>query len=284
MMNSSPNHLDIENMITLGVEHHSRRRTSTYKEPHNYTNRAIISFVDAVTKMNEEVLVPSRLKDIEVRENDATELMPINSDLYSFFQMLNTVKKDLFSSSLYYKTFQPTPSATNSGHNSGRVTPTKSLSRRASYSNSATSELNITNGNGNGNGNGVTNNYGRSYSGSPLLNLPYNPMERKLSSPSNSYGNNENNSPNAQDLLSPASLLPSLSLSYVGRATSLSSLIAAAGYCDLDAAELTAENRVQQITGCFMYHLSALYTIMGHFTKTANYITKRYQEQMDNLP
>lgn len=284
MQNSSPNHLEVDDVLILGAEQQSRRKSqlnlnlvgsNSKSESYNhnsYTNRAIMAFVDAVSKMNDEVLVPSRLRDIEVRETDATELMPTNSDLYSFFQMLNTVKNDLFSSSLFFKTFQPNPSASNSGQNSGRVTPTHSLSRRSSYSVGSSNGINnstITNG---------TQTNGTKIS--PTLLLPPTQFDRKLSSPCPMMHSSMDDSPS--DLLSPSLLLPSLSLSYVSRATSLSTLLAAAGHT-FDDGNDTSEDRVQQIIGCFMYHLSALYTIMGHLTKAAKYITKRYQEETNDL-
>ncbi|KAH9526078.1 hypothetical protein DERF_000195 [Dermatophagoides farinae] len=287
MINSSPNHLDVDDVLIMGAEQQSRRKSqlnlnligsNTKPEPytHNsYTNRAIMAFVDAVCKMNDEVLVPSRLRDIEVRETEANELMPQNSDLYSFYKMLNTVKKDLFSSSLFYKTFQPNPSASNSGQNSGRVTPTHSLSRRSSYSV--------------GSSNGLINNTTQQQQRMEHKQMVQKFHQHYYCLQHNSIVNYQvpcpmMHSPNddsSLDLLSPTSLLPSLSLSYVSRATSLSSLLAAAGHTFDDGNE-TPEDHVHQITGCFMYHLSALYTIMGHFTKAAKFITKRYQEEMNN--
>ncbi|KAH7640578.1 hypothetical protein HUG17_8047 [Dermatophagoides farinae] len=270
MINSSPNHLDVDDVLIMGAEQQSRRKSqlnlnligsNTKPEPytHNsYTNRAIMAFVDAVCKMNDEVLVPSRLRDIEVRETEANELMPQNSDLYSFYKMLNT----------------PNPSASNSGQNSGRVTPTHSLSRRSSYS--------VGSSNGLINNTTTTTTNGTQTNGtkiSPTLLLPPTQFDRKLSSPCPMM--HSPNDDSSLDLLSPTSLLPSLSLSYVSRATSLSSLLAAAGHTFDDGNE-TPEDHVHQITGCFMYHLSALYTIMGHFTKAAKFITKRYQEEMNN--
>ncbi|KAF7495127.1 hypothetical protein SSS_04509 [Sarcoptes scabiei] len=272
MLNPNSNFLDIDDVLSLGAEEQSRRKSQTTKEPMNYTNRAIVSFVDAVDKMNEEVLIPSRLKDLEVRETDATELMPVNSDLFSFYQLLNTVRKDLFSSSLFHKSFQPVSSGNNSGQNSGRVTPISNRSRRSSYS--------MSNGHPLSNGNSFPN--GRASSPSPTLLAPPNGfVERKLSNPCPMNGSND---------LSPDSLaqhlIPQLSLSFVHLGTSLSSLLDAAGHRLVDPNDnegVIVEDRIHQITSCFMYHLSAIYTMMGHFTKTANYIVKRYHEQMENV-
>jgi len=35
------------------------------------------------------------------------------------------------------------------------------------------------------------------------------------------------------------------------------------------------------LTGMFMQHLHSLYGILRHFSKAAQYITKRYQEEID---
>lgn len=316
MLNSSGNSsflldpfiLTTDDVLTQGAELQSRRKSqsaigtqvtsnvsgstgngSTY----NYTNRAIISFVDAIDRMNEEVLVPSRLRDLEVRETDVTEMLPVNADLYSYYQLLNTVKTDLFSSSLYYKTFRPISSGQNSGQNSGRVTPTFSRSRRSSYSLSNTTGATTST-------TASTTTTTATNRTSPTLLTPPTNFDRKMSSPC-LMGNGECTSPPVSttitnDFLLPPGqgfnqpfLLPQLSLSYVSRQTSLSSLLNAVNNLTLTDSnatsdcDLPADERVQQITSCFLYHLSALYTIMGHFTKTAQYITKRYHEQMENL-
>lgn len=276
MPNSSPVYLEVEDIFAISAEQQSRRK-STSKEPLNYTNRALMSFVEAVEKMNEAVLVPSKLRDIEVRECDVSSLMPINSDLYSFFQMLNNARQDLFSSSNYQNTFMPAASANNSGQNSGRVTPTTSLSRRASaicmYGNSPS--------NGNGTNSiiaGATTN-----STARTLMPPNFFYERKMSS--NSLSGeispdilNGTNSTIANSVLTPTSISP---LSFVSRTASLNSLLAAVGGDD-GTEPTSSEERVQQITTCFMHHLTALYTILGHFTRSANYITKRYKEETDD--
>lgn len=293
MPNSSPFYLEVEDIFAIGAEQQSRRKSSA-KEPLSYTNRAITSFMESVVKMNEAVLVPSKLRDIEVRECDATNMMPVNSDLYSFFQMLNTVRQDLFSNSKYHSAFlvaNGNPSGNNSGQNSGRVTPTGSLSRRAStngmYGQGGSPASTPTSPMSNGNGRTL---------------MPPNTLsfERKLSSScslssdlspdlmSNSTHSNGNGITNGNSLLSPNSILSPGSISPVplglgSRSTSLSSLLAAVSL-DSDQSEVcSSEERVQQITSCFAHHLSALYTILGHFSRSANYITRRYQEETEGL-
>lgn len=67
-------------------------------------------FVQAVNVMDETVMIPSRLKDMEMEsavknpeikeENNNMAIVPIinpGTDLYSFYKMLNTIKKELIS-------------------------------------------------------------------------------------------------------------------------------------------------------------------------------------------
>ncbi|KAI2798311.1 hypothetical protein BLOT_014971 [Blomia tropicalis] len=284
MPNSSPMFLEVEDIFAIGAAQQSRRKSSL-KEPLNYTNRAITTFVESVTKMNESVLIPSKLRDVEVRDMDATSLMPVNSDLYSFYQMLNSVKQDLFSNSKFNGSFMLGNSTNNSGSNSGRVTPTGSLSRRAStigmYGSSSPTSTPVPNSNGR------------------LVPPTSLALERRLSTSYMLNGGGGGdlspdfalNSPSPTIpmitptvtttalLLSPSS--PSSPSPFGYRAESMSNLLAAIGYDECESTN--SEERVQQITSCFTYHLNALYTILGHFTRGANYITRRYQEETQEL-
>jgi hypothetical protein len=90
---SSNNHLEIEDIYAIGEER-SRRRSSC-KESISYTNRVIDQFAESINMMNEAVLVPSKLRDIEVSETLDFEIAP-KTDLYQYYAMLNSVKDDLF--------------------------------------------------------------------------------------------------------------------------------------------------------------------------------------------
>jgi len=270
----------VEDIFAIGAEQQSRRKSST-KESLNYTNRAIMTFMESVNKMNDAVLVPSKLRDIEVRECDVTSLLPLNADLYSVYQMLNTVRQDLFSTSKYNSAFLP--SGASSGQNSGRVSPTGSLSRRSStigmYGGGSTSPASTpTSPPGNG-----------SISARTLMPPNTLLIERKLSSSSslngdvspdyNSTHSNGNGTYGAM-YLSPTSPSP-VPLSSGSRCTSLTSLINAIGLDDSEP--VSPEERAQQVTLCFMHHLNALYSILGHFTRGAKYITRRYQEETEGM-
>lgn len=285
MPNSSPIYLEVENIFAIGAEQQSRRKSSAgiKADPLNYTNRALFTFVDAVGKMNEAVLVPSRLRDIEVREVDANDLMSGNSDLYSYFQMLNTAKQDLFSSTSYQTAFQPGVgangiSSNNSGASSGRVTPT-TLSRRSSMY-----------GGGPGFG-GTSSPNGLNGTSSPRNLMPPSMFERKLSGTFENGNNNSNNngsiSPERDLQQQVSSLLPGVGLTVpltygVNRPPSLNSLLVTAGLDVPEGEVVGIDERVSSISACFMHHLTALYTILGHFTRAANYITRRYQEETED--
>lgn len=292
MPNSSPVYLEVDDIFAIGAEQTSRRKSFVSKDAPstNCTSRAITTFMEAVSKMNEAVLVPSKLRDIEVPEIDATSLMAVNSDLYSFYQMLNTVRHELFSNNKYQNAFGIfSTSGQNSGQNSGRVTPTGGLSRRASainmYGTAGGSPLNSPTS--------PTGSNGRTLA--PPTTLSF---ERKLSNSSSFSGdlltpelnltglvvgsNGNGSSSNGNGFLSPSSPVPPMSLG--SRTASLSSLLAAIGLDDgPDPAGSNCEDRVAQITSCFMHHLTALYTILGHFTRAANYITRRYKEETEDL-
>lgn len=280
MPNSSPIYLEVDDIFAIGAEQTSRRKSAVGRDSLNinFTNRAITAFMESVAKMNEAVLVPSKLRDIEVRDCDVTSLMAPNSDLYSFYQMLNTVKQDLYSNTKYQSAFGIDPrSSTNSGQNSGRVTPTGGMSRRSSsinmYGSSPSTPVLSPTGNGSSRSLMPPNtlSFERKLSFNGDLSSPVSPDQLTSSTHSNGNGSSGN-------LLSPSSPLPLL----LGpRTESLNSLLAGMG---VDESEPTSsEERVAQITSCFMHHLSALYTILGHFTRSAVYITRRYQEETEDL-
>jgi len=200
MPNTNSNQLEVEDIYAIGEER-SRRRSST-KEPLSYTNRAIDRFTEAINSMNSAVLLPSKLKDIEVSESEANEMLEFDiapkTDLYQYYTMLNNVKDDLFSGL-------------------------------------AIGEDLITNGN------------------SPNNNNNYN----------NYNGNN-----GRWDRQQSDEAFNSL--------TSLSSLSVS-----LDGEPVSFEDRANQLKSVFMQHLQSLYSILHHFSRAAEYIIKRYQQEID---
>lgn len=64
-------------------------------------------FVGAVNAMDDKVMIPSKLKDMTgmevTEENNNMDLMPVGSDghdLYSYYVMLNTIKKEIVSGTI----------------------------------------------------------------------------------------------------------------------------------------------------------------------------------------
>ena len=257
--------LEVENIFNLSIEQTQQRRKSSVKEPSmSYTNKAIMTFMESISKMNEGVLVPSKLKDIEVSETEATSLMPAKSDLFSFYKMLNNVKHDLFSTSKYLSAFnrKGSFSQNGSGQNSGRTSPSPT-SRRPSSTAGMYGIPNLTNGSG------------TSPNSSRTLQTPtFLPLDRRNS---NGYLDSSPETPINNNFLSPTS--PNIPLI---RATSLNTLLLSNDFDDLSPTDVSTEEQVEHVTACFNHHLSALYTILGHFTRGADFILDRYQKETEN--
>uniref|UniRef100_T1JFY3 Mid1-interacting protein 1 n=1 Tax=Strigamia maritima TaxID=126957 RepID=T1JFY3_STRMM len=73
-------------------------------EPSEFSQQSILSgmdrFVQAVDNMDDVIMVPSRLLDMSSSENNensatAAPSAVVNTDLYSFYNMLNSVKTEL---------------------------------------------------------------------------------------------------------------------------------------------------------------------------------------------
>ena len=201
MPNTSGNQLEVDDIYAIGEER-SRRRSSC-KEPISYTNRAIDRFTEAINAMNEAVLVPSKLKDIEVSESDSTEEIEFEiapkTDLYQYYAMLNNVKDDIYNGLSIGD--EILVNGTNNGTN-----------------HSTCSNNNVSNGR-----------WDRQQSDEAFNSL-----------------------------------------------TSFSSLSAS-----LDGEPVSFEDRANQLMSVFMQHLQSLYGILQHFTKAAEYITKRYQDEIE---
>ena len=66
----------------------------TAEDQQIYNNHIIENFVESVNEMNGTVLIPSKLKDLDVSQN------ALNDDLFQYFRMINAVKRDLFEPNL----------------------------------------------------------------------------------------------------------------------------------------------------------------------------------------
>src|SRR5699024_9060962 len=69
------------------------------EEQHLYNHHIIENFVESVREMNDVVLIPSKLKDLDPSvpaPGAGMKYVTLNDDLFSYFQMINVVKNDLF--------------------------------------------------------------------------------------------------------------------------------------------------------------------------------------------
>lgn len=67
----------------------------TEEDQQVYNNHIIENFIESVNEMNGTVLIPSKLRDLDVTQNELND-----DDLHQYFRMINTVKRDLFEPSL----------------------------------------------------------------------------------------------------------------------------------------------------------------------------------------
>jgi hypothetical protein len=71
-----------------------KQQRFTQEDQHLFNHHIIENFVESVREMNGVVLIPSKLRDLE--PNTTPNQLSINDDLYNYYQMINTVKNDLF--------------------------------------------------------------------------------------------------------------------------------------------------------------------------------------------
>lgn len=219
-------------------------RSLSEEEQHLYNHHIIENFVESVREMNDVVLIPSKLKDLDPSQLPANGLptdkyVVLNDDLYSYYQMINVVKNDLF---------EP--------HNNESVSkamyfsmPKRKISRRETKTNltrnmSSSNLMQSSNG-FLGNSNGSTNGNGAQSNGH--------------SSQENGSSSNGATTPNGDASSSP----PPTPLA------------------PLTSDQLIGQN-AKQLTVQFIHHLHSLYTIIEHFTSAADFITERYQTEVES--
>ncbi|KAH9398817.1 hypothetical protein TYRP_018630 [Tyrophagus putrescentiae] len=242
-------------------------RSLSEEEQHLYNHHIIENFVESVREMNDVVLIPSKLKDLDstaaaaatttttaVTTVSPSKYVVLNDDLYSYYQMINVVKNDLFephnheskSSSMYFSV------------------PKRKISRREQPKQSnghsrnvSASNLNalLSNGNGNSFSNGNSADNGSTVSPLAIANGD---------SSSNSSTCSSNGTATAAAAVtptngphSPTTLVP------------------------LTSDQLIGQNS-KQLTVQFIHHLHSLYTILEHFTSAADFITERYQTEVES--
>lgn len=221
-------------------------RSLSEEEQHLYNHHIIENFVESVREMNDVVLIPSKLKDLDPSQLPASlpidKYVVLNDDLYSYYQMINVVKNDLFephnneSKSMYFSM------------------PKRKISRRETKTNltrnmSSSNLMQSSNG-FLGNSNGSTNGNGAQSNGH--------------SSQENGSSSNGATTPNGDTAGSDTSSSPP--------PTPLA---------PLTSDQLIGQN-AKQLTVQFIHHLHSLYTIIEHFTSAADFITERYQTEVES--
>lgn len=91
-----------ENMYAQEVK--QRKKSMADQHQTSYSNRVINHFVECIDQMNQVVLIPSKLIDIEVPNDGLSSensgcLIPPRTDLFQYYQMLNSVRNDIYSGS-----------------------------------------------------------------------------------------------------------------------------------------------------------------------------------------
>ena len=215
-------------------------RSLSEEEQHLYNHHIIENFVESVREMNDVVLIPSKLKDLDQAQPQAgisdSKYVVLNDDLYSYYQMINVVKNDLFEP--HNDESKKSMLFSNPKRKISRREQTKNGHSRNVSSSSLTTLLGNTNGTSNGHRISQDNGYGFSVNGVTQEQT------------------NEAVTSNGTDVQSSSSLVP------------------------LTSDQLIGQNS-KQLTVQFVHHLHSLYTILDHFTNAADFITERYQKEVE---
>lgn len=235
------------------------RHSLTEEEQHLYNHHIIENFVESVREMNDVVLIPSKLKDLDSSPPPGMplkKLVILNDDLHTYYEMINIVKNDLFephNAEAKNNYFLPGAAAVARSRKISRQhrreaqeaaglaghQRNQSTSSLSSYVNGLSS-----NGTPAANGNGST--------------TP--PSEEVLNN-----GNNNNNGTTTTNGM----LTPPEDVGLNGQAL-----------VPLTSEQLIGQSS-KQLTVQFVHHLRSLYTILEHFTGAADFITERYTLEVD---
>lgn len=270
--------------------YHSNGTNLSEEEQQFYNHHIIENFIESVREMNNVVLIPSKLKDLDptIPSSNATtaNTMPtflngiqinsnnsnaskfsLNDDLYSYYKMINIVKNDLFESQ-----------ADLDQNKKIFLMPKRKLSRQFRHQNSVNSTSNGLNT--------------RSVSTSSLYSLMMNGCNQT----------NERHSPSL-DLNQPMASENGISnddsmiiaddntnnnntdhdttiMSKTASIQSCNGNVASTNFAPLSSEQLIGQN-AKQLTIQFIHHLHSLYTILEHFTQAADFITERYTNEFE---
>lgn len=267
------------NIMAFGKSLHSDINGTTtpptnlsQQEQQFLSHKVIENFVESVREMNDVVLIPSKLKDLDPSVplnssklfglNSGTKSITLNDSLYSYYQMINVVKNDLFEPDFDAKkmTFLLPKRKTSRQH------------RRESQQHQTHPQLQQPLNGNNGNGGGLSNS--RSVSSSSLSSLWNN-------NGNGFYPNNGNISPVSSTVSDSSSgILMNDINATSGDGNQLENGSTISLIPPLSSEQLIGQS-AKQLTVKFIHHLHSLYTILEHFTHAADYITERYNDEVE---
>ncbi|KAH9507106.1 hypothetical protein DERF_011808 [Dermatophagoides farinae] len=241
-----------------------------------HTNNHIIeNFIESVREMNDVVLIPSKLMDLEpkpsssISNNNSTIL---NDDLYSYYQMINIIKNDLFDTSHRQQQYP----MMNDSNNLFKV-PKRKISRHQQHQQQQQQQQQQNHNCNNNHGHGIERScHSRSVSSTNLASMYHG----------NGNGINNETRINYQTQLSQTS-------SNNGHSSPVSASSSDNGIemNDNTATMMMMMNsttttmnechNARQLTIQFIHHLHSLYSILEHFTQAADIITERYTQEFE---
>lgn len=236
-------------------------RSLSEEEQHLYNHHIIENFVESVREMNDVVLIPSKLKDLDLSTTGMSNgnFVTLNDDLYSYYQMINVVKNDLFEP---HKDFEMKKHF---------LMPKRKMSRQHRREQEQQQQQQQTSSLG----------HHRNLSSSSLSNMSngYSNGVSGHTSATNQQQQAELNG-DSMETMSNGSSGSSDSGTIVGPTTTATTATAAA--VPLSSEQLIGQS-AKQMTVQFIHHLHSLYTILEHFTSAADFITERYTREVETL-
>lgn len=291
------NGVSFSKLLQLKMSTAAMMASVSEEEQHFYNHHIIENFIESVREMNDAVLIPSKLKDLEpvaasaaaatttttaasnnnnlwngsniLANTTMNSNFALNDDLYSYYQMINVVKNDLF---------EPY-SESDSKKIFGQV-PKRKISRQQRQQQRDANNANIT----------------RNISTSSLSSLLNGNMN--ANSNNNTNGNLSGNQSNSSGTTTPnGQHSPPVVLDHTDYATELEPqqqsqengniLPNYHQFLPLSQEQLIQQQlNARQLTLQFNHHLHSLYAILDHFTQAADFITQSYIkecEQCNNI-
>ena len=237
IVNKSPN--DKSNMVNHHTKRrHSNRHLAITKEDLACSKQSVLTamdrFVKSVNNMSSTVLVPSKLKDMDVATMTGLPApLTRNNGLYHFYHMFKDVKNELLwgpgtgESAMMIAS----PSSVTSIGYSGRSSPKEPSSLTSTISsdmNESLSSFHSSRSTGSNN--------------------------TRSSSPGSSAASSTNNSDDSES--SPGDL-------------------------DSDSTESSVDEETSRLAATFRHHLQGLHAILTQLADSADYLSNRYQEEVE---